>query len=155
MHCNSDIYTDLFLELKKITPLFSNLIGMNTIEQFIREVNEAISDVNTDYLLDKITDDFCWTIIGEKTVSGKTEFSEAMDQMRGLPKMKISIEKVMTDQQCATVEGVVVGKNRNGQKKYFAFADIYELEGANDPKIKKLTSYVIDVSKHKQYKESF
>lgn len=128
---------------------------MNTIEQFLREVNKAISEVNTEFLLNKITDDFCWTIIGEKTVSGKSEFSEALDQMKGLPPMKISIEKVMTDGQMATVEGLVVGKNRNGQKKYFAFADIYELEGATNPKIKRMTSYVIDVSKHKRYKESF
>ena len=55
----------------------------------------------------------------------------------------------------ATVEGVVIGKNRNGQKKYFAFVDVYQLDGGDDLKISNMTSYVIDVSKHKRYKESF
>lgn len=128
---------------------------MDTIEKFLREVNEAISDLNTDYLLENITNDFSWTIIGKKKVSGKTEFTEALEQMKGFPHMKIRIDNVMTDGNKATVEGIVVGKNRNGQKKYFAFADIYELELENNPQIKNITSYVIDVSKHKQYKESF
>lgn len=128
---------------------------MNTIEQFLREVNKAFSEVNSDFLLNKITNDFCWTIVGEKTVSGKSEFSAALEEMKGMPNMKISIENIMTDGQRATIEGVVVGRNKNGQKKSFAFADIYELEGTNEPKIKRMTSYVIDVSKHKQYKESF
>lgn len=128
---------------------------MNTTEKFLREVNQAFSEGNTDFLLNKISDDFCWTVVGEKTISGKTEFTEAMDKMKDYPPMKINIENMIIDGQTATVEGVVVGKNRNGQKKYFAFCDIFKLKGTDDMKISAMTSYVIDVSKHKRYKENF
>lgn len=128
---------------------------METKEKFLREVNQAFSEGNTEFLLNRISDDFCWTIVGEKTISGKTEFTEAMDHMKDLPPMKISIDNIMMDGNTATVEGIVVGKNRNGQRKYFAFCDIFKLKGNDDLKISAMTSYVIDVSKHKRYKESF
>ena len=55
---------------------------MNATEKFLREVNQAFSEGNTDFLLNKISDDFCWTVVGEKTISGKTEFTEAMEKMK-------------------------------------------------------------------------
>ncbi len=127
---------------------------MNPTEKFLRDVNKAFSEANSEFLLKHITDDFCWIIVGEKTVGGKIEFSEALEEMQGMPPMNIDIQNVVLADGSAVVEGVVVGRNRNDQKKYFGFCDIYRLSGDEDLKIKQMTSYVIDVSKHKQYRES-
>ncbi len=127
---------------------------MNPTEKFLRDVNKAFSEVDSQFLLNHITDDFCWIIVGEKTVGGRIEFSEALEEMQGMPPMKIDIQNVILTNESAVVEGIVVGRNRNDQKKYFGFCDIYKLSAEKDPKISKMTSYVIDVSKHKQYKES-
>lgn len=127
---------------------------MNPTEKFLRDVNKAFSEGDSKFLLNHITDDFCWIIVGEKTVGGRVEFSEALDQMQGMPPMKIDIQNVILTDESAVVEGLVVGRNRNDQKKYFGFCDIYKLTAEKNPKIIKMTSYVIDVSKHKQYRES-
>lgn len=127
---------------------------MNPTEKFLREVNEAFSKGDSNFLLNHITDDFCWIIVGEKTVGGRPEFTEALEEMNGMPPMKIEIDNIIITEDSAVVEGIVVGRNRNDQKKYFGFCDIYMLSGQKDYKIKKMTSYVIDVSKHKRYKES-
>ncbi|GAB2769829.1 nuclear transport factor 2 family protein [Salinimicrobium soli] len=127
---------------------------MNPREEFLRKVNKAFADGDSDFLLNHVSEDFCWVIVGEKTVGGKIEFSEALDQMKDMPPMKIDIQNVIADKNSAIIEGIVVGKNRLGQKKYFGFCDIFQLEGAETFMIKKMTSYVVDVSKHKQYRET-
>lgn len=128
---------------------------MDQREKFIREINKAFSIGNAEFLLQKISPDFQWVIVGEKTVGGKTEFSQALDQMREMPPMSIDIHKITNAGDVSVVEGIVAAKNKNGQKKYFGFCDIYTFTQDSDLKIKSMTSYVIDVSKHKQYKEHF
>lgn len=127
---------------------------MNQFEKFLREINRAFSEGDTQYLLENVTDDFCWFIVGEKTVSGKTEFSEALEQMRQLPPMKIEIDNIIMEGNSASVEGKVTGRNKNGQKKHFGFCDLYRVTNPTAPKISEMTSFVIDLSKHKLYKES-
>lgn len=127
---------------------------MDQKENFLREVNKAFQEANTEFLLNNVTDDFCWTIVGEKTVGGKLEFAEALEQMNGIPPMKIQVNNVIIKDNNAVVEGIVIGRNRNDQKKYFGFCDVYQLTGTTELKIQKMSSYVIDVSKHKRYKES-
>ncbi len=128
---------------------------MSKTEEFLRKINKAIAEVDDQFLLNNVTDDFCWKIVGERTISGKSEFSEALEQMREMPLMKIDIRNVIIEDGSGIVEGIVVGRNRIGQKKYFGFCDVYSLEGTGEElKISKMNSYVIDVSRHKRYKES-
>ena len=127
---------------------------MNSTENFLRDVNKAFSEGDSQFLMSHVTDDFCWVVVGEKTVGGKSEFSEALEEMRNMPPMNIEIENILLSRDSAVVEGTVIGRNKNGQKKYFGFCDIYELTGDKDIKIKKMTSYVIDISKYKQYRET-
>ena len=127
---------------------------MDNKEDFLRQVNKAFTDGDEKFLLEHVTEDFCWDIVGERTIGGKAEFSEALEEMRDMPPMKISVNKVFSQQNSAVVEGIVVGRNRIGQKKHFGFCDIYELSDSGELKIRKMTSYVINVSRHKKYRES-
>lgn len=125
---------------------------METKEDFLRQVNKAFVDGDEKFLLGHVTEDFCWTIVGEKTIGGKAEFSEALEHMRDMPPMKIAVNKVILQDNSAVIEGVVVGRNRIGQKKHFGFCDVYELADSGELRIKKMTSYVINVSRHKKYR---
>jgi hypothetical protein len=124
---------------------------MNTKEDFLREVNKAFMDGDENFLLNHVTDDFCWNIIGERTLGGKVEFSEALEHMRDMPRMKITVNRVILDEKLGVVEGTVVGRNRIGQKKRFGFCDIYQFDDREMLKINNLTSYVINVSRYKKY----
>ena len=127
---------------------------MSEKEQFLRRVNKAFVDSDREFLLQSISDNICWDIVGEKLVSGKTEFSEALEQMQEMPPINIDIQKVVIQDESAVVSGIVVGRNHLGQKKNFSFCDIYELKNDEGWKIDKMTSYVIDISKYKQYRET-
>lgn len=127
---------------------------MSEKEQFLRKVNQAFVDGDREFLLNSISDEICWDIVGEKMVSGKVEFSDALDQMQEMPPINIDIHKVVIQENSAVVTGIVVGRNHLGQKKNFGFCDIYDLKDAEKPLIDKMTSYVIDISKYKQYRET-
>ena len=127
---------------------------MNKSEEFLRKINKAFVDWDKEFLLDSVTSDFCWNIVGEKLIGGKTEFSDALDEMRKMPPLSIRIGKILLSENTGVVVGMVTGKNRLGQKKQFSFCDIYEFDEAPALKVKQMTSYVVDVSKYKQYKEN-
>lgn len=126
---------------------------MKKREEFLRKVNTAFVEGDDQFLIDHVSDDFCWVIVGERTLSGKNEFSEALGQMKDTPPIEIDVHNVILDDHSAIVEGVVVGRNRIGQKKQFGFCDVYRFSEKEDLKITQMSSYVIDVSKHKQYRE--
>lgn len=127
---------------------------MSKKEQFLRKVNQAFVDGDREFLLESISEDICWDIVGEKMVSGKSEFSDALERMQEIPPIDIDIHKVVIQDNSAVVTGIVVGRNHMGQKKNFGFCDVYDLSESEKLLIDKMTSYVIDISKYKQYKET-
>lgn len=122
-------------------------------EEFLRKVNRAYAEGNIDFLLDHISEDLCWVIVGEKDIAGKSEFKEVIQQMQEMPSMEIKVENIITNDHYGIVEGVVVSRNRLGQKKHFGFCDIYKIHEGTHFMISEIKSYVIDISRHLQYKE--
>ncbi|UZH55165.1 nuclear transport factor 2 family protein [Salinimicrobium tongyeongense] len=125
---------------------------MTDKEKFLREVNRAYEKGDEQFFMEHITDDICWEIVGEKEISGKTEFKEVLDRMKEMPPVEIQVENVIFDDRQGVVRGVVVSRNRLGQKKHFGFCDIYKFAEGEKLRLSGITSYVIDISRHVQYK---
>ncbi|WP_029036105.1 nuclear transport factor 2 family protein [Salinimicrobium xinjiangense] len=126
---------------------------MKEKEEFLREVIKAYANGNDQFLMEHITDDICWEIVGEKNIGGKSEFQEVLDQMKEMPSMEIEVENIIVNNHFGIVEGVVTSRNRLGQKKHFGFCDIYKFVKGSEMIISNIKSYVIDISRHMQYKE--
>lgn len=126
---------------------------MKEKEGFLREINRAYADGDEKFFMDHITDDICWEIVGEKYIGGKAEFKEVLDQMKEMPALNIEVGKIHVSNTHGIVEGVVISRNRLGQKKHYGFCDIYEFKEGEDLCISGITSYVIDISRHMQYRE--
>lgn len=127
---------------------------MKEREEFLRKVNRAYTEGNIQFLMEHITDNICWEIVGEKYIGGKSEFKEVLDQMQEMPSMEVEVDNIIISDQFGIVEGVVTSRNRLGQKKHFGFCDIYKFEEAPEIMISNIKSYVIDISRHMQYKEN-
>jgi hypothetical protein len=127
---------------------------MTEKEKFLREVNNAYENVDEQFFMERITDDINWEIVGEKDISGKAEFKEVLDRMKEMPPVEIEVQNVFFDNLHGIVRGVVVSRNRLGQKKHFGFCDIYKFAEGEKLRISGITSYVIDISRHIQYKEN-
>lgn len=127
---------------------------MTEKEKFLREVNNAYENVDEQFFMERITDDINWEIVGEKDISGKAEFKEVLDRMKEMPPVEIEVQNVFFDNLHGIVRGVVVSRNRLGQKKHFGFCDIFKFAEGEKLRISGITSYVIDISRHIQYKEN-
>lgn len=126
---------------------------MSDKEKFLRDVNRAYAEGDEKFFMDHITEDICWTIVGEKDVGGKAEFKELLDQMKEMPALDIEVENIFESETHGIVEGIVISRNRLGQKKHYGFCDIYKFTQGKELRISSITSYVIDISRHLQYRE--
>lgn len=122
-------------------------------EKFLRDVNRAYEAGDEKFFMEHIKDDICWVIVGEKDIAGKAEFKEVLDQMKEMPKVEIQVDNIFVHDNHGIVEGVVISRNRLGQKKHFGFCDIYRFEEGERLRIEAINSYVIDISRHMQYRE--
>lgn len=126
---------------------------MKEKEEFLRDVNRAYEKGDEQWFMDHITDDIYWVIVGEKDIGGKSEFKEVLEQMKEMPALNIEVENIYVNDTHGIVEGVVISRNRLGQKKHFGFCDIYKFAEGKELRISAITSYVIDISRHLQYRE--
>jgi ketosteroid isomerase-like protein len=122
-------------------------------EKFLREVNRAYAEGDEEFFMDHITDDIFWVVVGEKDISGKSEFKEVLDQMKEMPAVEIRVDNTFVHETHGIVEGVITSRNRLGQKKQFGFCDIYKFAEGEKLLISGINSYVIDISRYIQYRE--
>lgn len=110
--------------------------------QFLKKLNEAFARSDTDYIVENVTGDIRWTIIGDQAVEGKAAFKEALKQMESEDPFEMKISNIITHGDCAAVDGTM--KSADG--KIYAFCDVYKFSGFKNPRIKEMTSYVIDIT---------
>jgi len=110
-------------------------------EIFLNKINEAFAESDIQTILDSVTDDIRWTIIGNKTINGKKAFTEALHEMKSENRMELWISNIITHGDMAAVNGTIKSPN----EEWFGFCDVYELQGYRNPKIKEMTSYVVEL----------
>lgn len=120
---------------------------MKEAEKFLREINHAFAEKDAAFIIDRVTNDVTWKVIGEITVEGKADFTSALKRMEQMPPMKIKVNEIISHGDSAVVHGEVRGKNTAGQKKKYGFCDIYKLTGTEKPMIREMISYVVDISR--------
>ncbi len=110
--------------------------------KFLQKMNEAFAKSDTEYILQNVTDDIKWTVIGDQQIQGKDEFARALKEMEAEEPFEIDIHNIITHGDSAAVDGIM--KSANG--KSYSFCDVYKFRGFKNPKIKEMTSYVIETS---------
>lgn len=115
---------------------------MKKREKFLRKLNEAFAECNADYLAKSVTDDITWVIVGEKIISGREEFEEALERMKEGGPMSIEIVDIILDDQKAVVEGVVEAHTGPGKFLRYAFCDIYVFRDGDNNKVQELRTFV-------------
>lgn len=110
--------------------------------KFLQKMNEAFAKSDTEYILQNVTDDIKWTVIGDQQIQGKDEFARALKEMEAEEPFEIDIHNIITHGDSAAVDGIM--KSTNG--KSYSFCDVYKFRGLKNPQIKEMTSYVIETS---------
>lgn len=113
--------------------------GNSSKKEFLKKINIAFAQADSDFLIESVTDDIVWEMVGDKTIEGKEDFAAVLEEMKEKAASELLVEQILTHGREGAVNGVITASSGN---KY-AFSDFYKFRGAKGAKIKRLTSYVI------------
>lgn len=108
----------------------------------VNDINDAWVAGDMDAVVDHLTDDFQWTLVGELSTNGKQGFIDQLQQMKEMKTTASSTDNIVVDGTTATVNGTMTCVDPDGAPSTFGFCDIYKLRG---DKVKEMTSYVVGV----------
>lgn len=107
---------------------------------FIKSFNVAFARGDVPAILEQVTPNIVWHIVGDRTLSGSEAFVVALEAMSGNKASELHLDNIITHGNVGSANGAIVF----GRKRY-AFCDVYHFGSfAKDAKIKRITSYVIE-----------
>jgi uncharacterized protein len=98
-------------------------------------------------VLSCLTADVEWVIPGMFNIQGKEAFDKEIENEAFTGSPKIVVTRLTEEGDVVFAEGTVRAQRKDGDVLYLVFCDVFEVTGA---KIKKLTSYLMEVSGPKQ-----
>lgn len=111
--------------------------------KFLQKLNDAFAKSDIDFIADNVTDDIQWTMHGDFSIRGRTDFIDMLKKMEGEEPYELEISNIITHGDSAAVDGTI---KMSGNGSTYAFCDVYKLRGFKNPKIKAMTSYVVEVT---------
>ncbi|MFD2638785.1 nuclear transport factor 2 family protein [Piscibacillus salipiscarius] len=114
-------------------------------QQFFEKFNEAFMTGDLEFILNSVTDDVRWEMVGDDMIVGKEALKEALGGMNTNDTFKLNIHHTITHGTAASVNGVITFTTNEGEDKKYGFCDVYQLNSFKSGKIKELTSYVVEM----------
>ncbi len=113
-------------------------------EEFLRQFNNAFLKNDIAFILNSLTNDVHWEMVGDRTFKNKEEVKASFEEMNGNEGLtSLDIDTIITHGKSAAVSGTMKMKNKDGKETTYSFCDVYGFSGFKNPKIKKLTAYII------------
>lgn len=109
-------------------------------KELVEKINASFAEGNTEGFLDRCSDNVKWTMVGEKTVEGKTAIREWMSSMECPEPPQFTVDKLLADGDLVAASGNMTMKNEEGQIVPYAYCDIYRF---SDGKVIELSSFVV------------
>jgi len=104
---------------------------------FVQKLTIALASSAVNSVLNHVTDDIRWDVVGDKVIQGKDHLAEALDKAEKV--MELTIYHVATHGKAGAVNGTRKLKNNQTQ----AFCHMYEFGNAKGTSVKEIISYVI------------
>ncbi|MDX8046747.1 nuclear transport factor 2 family protein [Gracilibacillus sp. S3-1-1] len=114
-------------------------------QQFFREFNEAFVKANSEKILQSVTEDIVWRMVGNDTLKGIDVLEESLEGMDKGNQFELDIEHLITHGKEGVVNGIIHSTDRSGVQRHYSFCDIYKLNKHKDGKIKEIISYVVEI----------
>ncbi|SDN09677.1 nuclear transport factor 2 family protein [Kriegella aquimaris] len=109
--------------------------------EFLKQFNIAFAEGNVTFLMENVTDDIVWNIIGERKIVGIEAFTEELEKMQSVKVSELKLDQILSHGKEGAANGVMTMENG----KHYAFSDFYVFQSAKGEKVKAITSYCIEV----------
>lgn len=108
---------------------------------FIQDLTIAFARRDSKFILDNLTDDIRWNIVGDQLIEGKDNFAKALEKIRNDRAIQLTVQHVATHGKAGAVNGTT--KLKNG--KTYGFCEVYEFSNNKGAAVKEIISYVIEI----------
>ena len=115
--------------------------GNSPKNTLVQQVSIALALSDAALLLDSVTDDIFWEVVGEGTINTKQGLAEALGRVEPDQVAELTIEHVVTHGRAGAVNGSIILMDGAAR----AFCDVHEFSGAKGTHVKAITSYRIDL----------
>ncbi|MCY3415126.1 MAG: nuclear transport factor 2 family protein [Candidatus Heimdallarchaeota archaeon] len=116
--------------------------GNSPKKEILKKFNIAFASGDSKSILEMISEDFTWEIVGESLVSGKEQLEEILPKIPFDQNKEIIVDKIITHGREAATYGEIILIDDTRYK----FADIYEFSNAFGKMIQSLISFNIKLS---------
>lgn len=109
--------------------------------EFLKAFNIAFAKGNLDFVLEGVSDEIVWDIVGNTTITGKESFADELQNMKTNTVAELTLHQILSHGK----EGAVNGLMKMQDGKQYAFSDFYQFSSAKGTMIKSMTSYIIEI----------
>jgi ketosteroid isomerase-like protein len=113
--------------------------GNSTRRKFLADFNLAFAAGDTAFIMEHVSDDIHWEMVGDKTVEGKTAMTQEVKTMTRWKTVSFTLHSVITHGREAAANGEL--HFAGGQR--VAFCDVYTFKGAKGNTLQGIKSYGI------------
>ena len=124
-----------------IKVIISEDCGNSPKNIFVQELTIAFAKGASKFILQSVTDDIRWKMVGDKVIEGKDRFAEALEERKKDKAAELSIQHIATHGKAGAVDGRI--KFKTG--KTHAFCNVYEFSNSRGASVKEIISYVIEI----------
>ncbi|MEO1288289.1 MAG: nuclear transport factor 2 family protein [Chloroflexota bacterium] len=114
-------------------------LGHSPSKGFLRDFLVAFAEGNSQFIVESVTDDIVWEIVGEGRIEGKEAFSKAVGNPNPNKTVELTIEHLITHGKEASASGHFVLDN----DERYAFADVYIFKNTKADAIRSIQSFNI------------
>ena len=108
---------------------------------FVKDFNVAFAQGDIGTLLERVTDDVTWELVGDWKLEGIDAFRDELNKMKDFKVAEAHIQHVVTHGKEGAASGIMIGENG----KIFAFAEFYEFNSAKVSKMKSIQSCLVEL----------
>jgi hypothetical protein len=115
--------------------------GNSPKNKLLEELEIAIAKSDIEFILNVVTDDVHWNIVGHKSSHGAREFIEALRKVSQTSEVtELAIHHVVSHGKAGSVNGA--RKHKDGM--IYDFCTIYEFSNAKGTSVSGITHYAIE-----------
>jgi ketosteroid isomerase-like protein len=115
-------------------------------QEFFQKINESFANGDVDFLMDHVTEDIHWEMVGDVKLQGIEKVKEIFEPMRGEKIENYVTNNLITHGNTAVIEGKMNMPKKDGSMATYAFCDLYKLDKFKNGKIREVKAFLIELA---------